>query len=62
MGTEVHEDTRTARQRQRGQAERAALDAELDDFLHEVDEVLDDSEEMRDAQAFIDSFKQRGGQ
>ncbi len=50
--TEVHDDTPT-----RGEAERQHLKDELDELLDEVDAVLEEN-----AEAFVRSFVQKGGQ
>lgn len=57
MGTEVHDDSRTQRERQRGQSERAALGRELDDLLDDIDDVLEEN-----AQEFVEAFVQKGGE
>lgn len=59
--TEVHEDSRTQRVRERGQAEAKALAAELkdgmDEMLDEIDSVLETN-----AQDFVEGYRQVGGQ
>jgi ubiquitin-like protein Pup len=50
--TEVIEEHKT-----RTQKEKEAVDQELDDFLDEVDGLLESN-----AQAFVDSFIQKGGE
>ena len=51
-------DSEQERPRREGQR----LKAELDELLAEVDEVLDGNEEFSNAQAFVDSFQQKGGE
>ena len=42
MGTEIHEDTRTQRERSRGDAERAAIEGELEEWAEDLEaEILD---------------------
>lgn len=55
--TEVHDDSRTQRERERGQAERAVLDRELEDLLDEIDDVLESN-----AMELVTNFVQQGGQ
>jgi ubiquitin-like protein Pup len=50
--TEVIEEHKT-----RTEKEKEAVDQELDDFLDEVDGLLEEN-----AQAFVDSFVQKGGE
>lgn len=56
-GQEVHEDTRTQRERTRSDAERAALEREMDDLLEEIDDVLEEN-----AEEFVKGYVQKGGQ
>jgi hypothetical protein len=53
--TEVMADSRTHREADR-------LREEMDEMLAEVDEVLADNEEFRNAEAFVDAYRQKGGQ
>jgi ubiquitin-like protein Pup len=55
--TEVLQDTRTARERTRGQEKRATLEREMDEMLDEIDGVLEEN-----AQAFVDGYVQKGGE
>lgn len=55
--TVVHEDKRTARERDRAAEEKAALDAEMDDLLDDIDEVLESN-----AEEFVKGFVQKGGE
>ena len=50
--TEVIEEHKT-----RSQKEREAVDQEMDDFLSDVDDILEEN-----AQQFVDSFIQKGGE
>lgn len=54
--TEVHEDSRTARKRTRGDEERAALAEELDALLDEVEGIIEQNEEV------LANYKQQGGE
>ena len=54
----VFEDSRTHRQRTRGDADRKTIDSELADVLDDIDEVLAEY----DAEVFVPSFIQKGGQ
>jgi hypothetical protein len=53
--TEVMADSRTKRPADQ-------LRAEMDEMLDEVDAVLDENEEFRNAQAFVEGYRQKGGQ
>lgn len=55
--TEVHEDSRTARERTRAAANAKAIEQELDDVLDEIDEVLEEN-----AEEFVKGYVQKGGQ
>lgn len=55
--SQVHEDTRTSRERDRGAKERAALDQEMDDLLEEIDGVLE-----QNAEEFVKGYVQKGGE
>lgn len=55
--SEVHEDTRTQRERDRGAKERAALDDEMDDLLEDIDAVLEEN-----AAEFVQGYVQKGGE
>lgn len=57
MQEKVHEDTKT-----RSQEKAEAIEAELDEMLDDIDDALDGNEEFRNAQAFVDSFVQKGGE
>jgi ubiquitin-like protein Pup len=60
MGTEIHEDSRTARERSRGDAERAVVERELNemnDLLDEIDGVLEEN-----AEEFVKAYVQKGGE
>jgi ubiquitin-like protein Pup len=50
--TEIIEERKT-----RSEKEREVVDQELDDFLDEVDGLLEEN-----AQQFVDSFVQKGGE
>lgn len=54
--TEVHKDSRTQRERTRGDADKAALAEALDDLLEEVDEIIEQNEQV------LTYFRQQGGQ
>lgn len=54
--TEVHGDSRTKRERERGAAERAALAQELDDLLDELEDIIEQNEEV------LTNYKQQGGE
>ena len=56
-GQEVHDDSRTQRERTRSDAERAALTEEMDAILEEIDEVLEEN-----AEEFVKGYVQKGGQ
>ena len=43
--TEVHQDSRTQRERERGDKERAALDDAMDGELDEIDRILEENAE-----------------
>lgn len=56
-GTVVHADSRTQRERTRGDTERKALTDEMDSMLQEIDDVLEVN-----AEAFVKSYVQLGGE
>jgi ubiquitin-like protein Pup len=56
-GTEVHEDSRTQRERERGQARRAEIERGIDDLLEEVDDLLEEN-----AEEFLKGYVQKGGE
>ncbi len=56
-GTEVHEDSRTARERERGQARRAEIEREMDEILDEIDGLLEEN-----AEEFVKAYTQKGGE
>lgn len=55
--TQTHDDSRTQRERQRGQAEAAAIKREMEDILDEIDRVLETN-----AEEFLQGYVQRGGE
>lgn len=57
MQEKIHEDTKT-----RSAAKADAIKAEMDEMLDEIDNLLENNEEFVNAEAFVDSFRQKGGE